>query len=402
MKRDRMNVLAALLAAVIVLTGFGVLHIYRASHQSEQKTLKIGFVLDGDGSTAYTANFMLAVNQFTAYFGDRIEVTERFQVPYEAAERVIGELTGEGCGMIVTNSYGYSEAAKRAAERNPSVQFCQATGDNANTAPVLPNYHTFMGRIAEGRYACGVVAGRKLTAMIESGEITAEEAVIGYVAAFPVAEVISGYTAFLLGVRSQCPSAVMRVRYTNAWSDYADEKRAAEKLILEGCRVIAQHSDTIGPALVCENTAVGHRVYHVGYNRDMTEVAPTVSLISARTDWSPYLIAAVDAILSEGRIETYAGGSVHGNDAGGGFAEGWVSLYQLNEAAVPSDCEALLRETVQALKDGKVQIFSGAYTGADPNDPSDVYDLRTPYPENAVSSAPTFHYVLRDVITVDE
>ncbi len=401
MKRDLMHVLAAFLAAVIALAGFGVRHFYRASHQAEQKKLKIGFVLDGDDSTAYTANFMHAVNQLTAYFGSRIETTERFQVPYEAAERVIGALVDDGCCMIVTNSYGYCEAAKRAAERYPSVQFCQATGDNANTAPVLPNYHTFMGRIAEGRYACGVVAGRKLAAMIESGEVTAEEAVIGYVAAFPVPEVISGYTAFLLGARSQCPEAVMRVRYTNTWSDYADEKRAAEKLILAGCRLIAQHSDTIGPALVCENTAIGYRVYHVGYNRDMTDVAPTASLISARTDWSPYLIAAAEAILSDGRIENFAGASVHGNDAGGGFAEGWVSLYQLNEAAVPSDCDALLRETVQALKEGKVQIFSGEYTGVDPNDASDVYDLRTPYPENAVSSAPTFHYVLRDVITVD-
>lgn len=91
-----------------------------------------------------------------------------------------------------------------------------------------------------------------------------------------------------------------------------------------------------------------------GHNRDMTDVAPTASLISARTDWSPYLIAAAEAILSDGRIENFAGASVHGNDAGGGFAEGWVSLFQLNEAAVPSDCDALLCETVQALKEGKV------------------------------------------------
>ena len=103
--------------------------------------------------------------------------------------------------------------------------------------------------------------------LIKEGVITEQQAKIGYVAAYPYAEVISGYTAFLLGVRSVVPEAVMTVRYTNKWNDYRTEKKYAKDLIDEGCVIISQHSDTAGPATACEETAAGTPVYPVSYTQ---------------------------------------------------------------------------------------------------------------------------------------
>src|SRR5699024_8245098 len=149
----------------------------------------------------------------------------------------------------------------QAAAEYPDIQFCHATG-TAASASELTNVHNYFTAIYEARYVSGVVAGMKLNQMIEDGAITAETAKIGYVGAFPFAEVISGYTSFFLGARSVCPSATMEVRCTNSWSDMALEKETAEALIADGCVLISQHSDTVGPATACE--AAGVPI--VGYN----------------------------------------------------------------------------------------------------------------------------------------
>ena len=142
----------------------------------------------------------------------------------------------------------YGEKTKEYAEAYPEIQFCQATCSNANEEPVLKNYHTFMGNIYQGRYISGVVAGMKLQELIEDGEITPGQAKAGYIGAYSCAEVISGYTAFFLGIRSVVPGATMTVRYTNTWGNHLLEKECAKKLIDEGCVIISQHSDTAGPA----------------------------------------------------------------------------------------------------------------------------------------------------------
>ena len=162
-----------------------------------------------------------------------------------------------GCDLIFTTSYNYGTVTKEFAEKYPGIEFCMATCANANEEPVLKNYHTFMGKIYQGRYTAGVAAGMKMKELIKEGVITEQQAKIGYVAAYPYAEVISGYTAFLLGVRSVVPDAVMTVRYTNKWNDYRTEKKYAKGLIDEGCVIISQHSDTAGPATACEETAAG-------------------------------------------------------------------------------------------------------------------------------------------------
>ena len=126
------------------------------------------------------------------------------------------ELISENCDIIFSTSYGFGESVKKAAEKNPHIQFCQATCSNANEEPILKNYHTFMGKIFEGRYVSGVIAGLKLQELINQKKITKEQAKIGYVGAFPLPEVISGYTAFILGIKSIVPEADTNETYCHS------------------------------------------------------------------------------------------------------------------------------------------------------------------------------------------
>ena len=243
---------------------------------------------------------------------------------------------------------------------------------------------------------------RYLEELIENGVITKEQAKIGYVAAYPYAEVISGYTAFFLGIRSEVKDATMTVMYTNSWSDYAAEKRCAERLIKEGCVVISQHSDTYGPAVACEETEAGKVIYHVGYNQSMADVAPTTYLVGSKINWEPYIVSAVQAVLEDKKIENTVKGNVNGNDIGAGFDEGWVQMLELNELIAAKGSKEKMEAVIKELKKGKIEVFKGDYLGVNPQDETDTYDLKKGYQENKNCSAPTFYYILKDVITVEE
>ena len=290
---------------------------------------------------------------------------------------------------------------KTYAEAYPDIQFCQATCANANTDPVLSNYHTFMGAIYQGRYISGVVAGMKLAELIDDGRINADEAKVGYVGAYPYAEVISGYTAFFLGVRSVVPEATMTVRYTNTWDDYILEKKCAKDLINEGCIILSQHSDTTGPAVACEETDKDREVYIASYNQSMADVAPTTYLTGCKINWIPYMCEAVDAVVNERDIEQTVNGNVNGRDIGAGFDEGWVEMLELNEVVAADGTAEKVDELVEGFQSGNIHVFQGNYTGVNPDDPDDTYDLNNEYIENKNCSAPTFAYILKDVIVVE-
>jgi basic membrane protein A len=294
--------IAGLLTCILVIA-VAVCHHFWNNGESQKNSIKVGFVYVGDESTAYTANFIRAQTAIKDTYGDNVVIEAKYNVSESKVETPLMELIESGCDLIFTTSYGYGEKTKEIAEQYPNVQFCQATCSNANENPVSENYHTYMGAVYQGRYVSGVVAGMKLKELIEDGVITQEEAKVGYVAAYPYAEVISGYTAFFLGVRSVVPDAVMTVAYADSWSNYTEEKRLAEELIKDGCVIISQHSDTAGPAVACEKMSGKYTVYHVGYNQSMTDVAPTTSLISCRINWTLYELAAVQAVLNGDKIE---------------------------------------------------------------------------------------------------
>ena len=394
-KRILIWVLVACLVSATVFYGY-----YRVSvvNTRGKDHVNAGFILIGDESTPYSANFIRAIDAMEMQLGDRVSVSIKSNVAVDDAEAAIRELCEIGCDIVITNSYEYGFTAKALAPDYPDIQFCSATCDNANEEPVLDNYHTFMGEIAEGWYVSGLVAGTKLNELIDSGTITPEEAWIGEVGAYPYAEVVSGFTAFLLGARQVCPTARLKVRYIYSWSNYTLERECASRLINEGCVIITQATDTIGPAVECENARVTHPVFHVSYNQSMTDVAPTTSITGSRIDWSPYICGAVEAVLEEKLIEDAVSGNVHGNDIGAGFEKGWVRMLELNSSIAPAGSEETVRQAIEDIISGKSHIFQGDYLAVDPNDPNDVWDLNTEYLENANASAPSFHYILQDIV----
>lgn len=396
MKRVYITTIATALAVLAVFTG---IHFFR-NRAPEVDMLKVGFILESDNSTPYTYNFALAQTFLEREYPGRVQILVRSNVPDTDTEGPLRDLVRQGCGIIFANNY--SDQVYAMALEYPKVQFCQASFPDAHVNEDADNFHTFNAEIYQGRYISGIVAGMKLREMIDNGVITADQALVGFVGGFPTPEVISGYTAFLLGVRSVAPEATMRVRYIGTWCNYSKEKASAKALIEEGCVIICQHTNTFGPAMACEEAAATRKVYHVGYNQSMIDTAPATSLVSVRINWTPYIAQAVGAVLESKSIEKVVGGRAHGNDMGAGFDEGWVEILELNEHIAANGTQERINRAVEAFKKGGVSVFKGNYTGTDPDNPDDTCDLSKGYSENADHSFPTFHYVLDDVITVEE
>jgi len=365
-----------------------------------KENIKVGFIYNGDAGTAYTNNFILAEEDIRKQFGDSVEFSARYNVSESEAESQLQELVNENCDIIFATSYGYGEKTKEMAGKYPDIQFCQATCLNANDDPYYSNYHNYMGAVYQGRYVAGVVAGMKMKELIDKGELKKEEAKAGYVGAYPYPEVISGYTAFFLGIRSVVPEAVMSVKYTNSWNNYSLEKKYAKELIEEGCVIISQHSDTAGPSMACEQMRHDYQVYHVGYNQSMTDIAPSTSLFSFRINWGYYETAAVQAVMRGKKIEDMIDGNVNGNDAWAGFDKGWIQTLDINEIIAADDTKEKINEVIRQFKNNELNVFQGDYIGVNPFDETDVIDLKKGYIENEKTSAPTFNYVLKDVITI--
>lgn len=348
----------------------------------------------GDETEAYTANFIAAENAIADTYGDKVECIAKYNVAEDAVEDPVRELCDTGCGIIFTTSFGYGATVKELAAEYPDIQFCQATCADAAEEPVVSNYHNYMGEIYQGRYVAGIVAGMKLQEMIDNGTITADQAKIGYVAAFDYAEVISGYTAFLMGVRSIVPDATMEVQYAGTWGDFDTEKTMATALIEDGCVIISQHSDTEGPAKACEDAhAKGTEVYCVSYNQDMTDVAPNTCLISSRQDYAPYEVAAVQAVMDGTELPV---------DQHAGFDEGWVAMTPLNTAIAAEGTQEKIDEVEASFKDHSLKatdVFKGPYTATNPYT-NETIDLTDGFEENATQSAPAFGYVINDIITI--
>lgn len=386
-------VCALVLAAAALLTGYW-------DDTPNHGILKVGFVYSEDESTPYTANFVMAQRALQTEYAGKIEVEFRSNVLARESEQPMRDLIRNGCRILFINMD--TDIPITLAREFPEVTFCQASMPNISIEGAPDNYHTFNGEIYQARYASGVVAGMKLRQLLDSGAVLARDAFVGYVAANSTAEVVSGYTAFILGVRSVAPEAVMRVRYTGSWSNYNEEKKQAKELIDEGCVIIAQHVNTMAPAVACEEAAAaGRRVYHVGYHQSMMDVAPSSTLVSIRTNWAPYMIQAVQAVMENREIEDTVTGNVHGKDMSAGFDAGWVELLEMNRFVIAEGTEAKIEKTIDAMKKGKVKVFFGNYTGVNPMNPADTIDLNTEYIENRYSSRPSFCYILKDCVLIE-
>ena len=384
---------AVVLAAASILSGFW-------KDPQSANVLKVGFVYSEDESTPYTANFVKAQRAVEEEYGNKVEVYIKSNVLNRESEQPIRDLIRDGVKVIFINMD--TDIPVTLAREFPQVQFCQASMPTISIEGTPENYHTFNGEIYQARYVSGVAAGMKLRQLLDSGALLPQDALVGYVGANSTTEVISGYTAFLLGVRSVAPEATMRVRYTGSWSNYAAEKEQTRELIKEGCVIIAQHVNTAAPAVVCEEAiSAGQTVYHVGYHQSMMDVAPSCALVSIRTNWAPYILQAVQAVMDGQTIENAVEAHAHGRDLSAGFEYGWVELVELNKFIAAEGTQEKIDNVIEGLKKGRIKVFSGNYIGENPLNAADVIDLNNGYTENQYSSNPSFGYVLRDVITVE-
>ena len=186
----------------------------------DEGEFKVGLICLHDESSTYDANFIDSMYRALDNLGlqrDQLELVTGVKEDnscYEAATDL-----ASSCEIVFADSFGHEKYLLKAAQENEDVYFCHSTGTKAHTAG-LDNFFNAFASIYEGRYLAGVAAGMKINEMITNGDITAEQAKVGYVGAYPYAEVVSGYTAFYLGVKSEVPTATMSVRYTSSWYDY--------------------------------------------------------------------------------------------------------------------------------------------------------------------------------------
>ena len=308
--------------------------------------IKVGYIYVGDENEGYTAAHYEGAKEMAAALGldMNTQVIVKWNVPEtEEAYDAAVDLAEAGCNIIFANSFSHESYVMQAASEYPDVQFCHATGFQAASSG-LSNMHNYFTSIYEARYVSGVVAGLKLNEMIADGTVTEDACKIGYVGAFPYAEVISGYTSFFLGVRSVCPSATMDVKFTNSWASFDLEKEAAEALVAQGCVLIAQHADTTGAPTACQ--ALG--VPCVGYNVSMNEVAPDSALTSSSNNWGIYNTYAVKSVIDGTPIDV---------DWCQGLAQGAVLITELNEKTVAEGTADKVAEVEAAIIDGSTHVF---------------------------------------------
>ena len=311
----------------------------------EEKSVKVGFIFLHDENSTYDLNFLNAAKEACAKLG--VEAVFRTNIPegqecYDAA----ADLAEDGCDIVFADSFGHESFMIEAAKEFPEVQFCHATGTKAHTEN-LANYHNAFATIYEGRYLAGVAAGLKLNEMIAKGEFTAEEAKIGYVGAFPYAEVKSGYTSFFLGARSVCPTVTMEVTFTNSWYDEALEKEGAQMLIQRDCKLISQHADSMGAPTACEVA----NVPNVSYNGSTVSACPNTFIVSSRINWAPYYEYIINCVRNGEEIAA---------DWTGTIATGSVELSEVNLAAAAEGTVEELEKVKAGLEDGSIKVFDTA------------------------------------------
>ena len=335
----------ALVLALAVMTS-GLFAAKKEKKSKKTPAFKVGVIYIGDENEGYTEAHMKGIAEMKKALGlSDSQVIEKKGIPEsEKAYDAAVDLAEQGCTYIIATSFGHESYLIQAAKEYPKIVFAHATGYQAAMSG-LKNMHNFMPSIYQARYVSGIVAGLKLNEMIASKKIKASEAKIGYVGAYPYAEVVSGYTSFFLGARSVCPSATMEVRYTNSWADMSLEKETAEALIAAKCVLISQHADTTGAPSACQ----AHGVPCVGYNVDRTAVAPDSALTSAAMNWGAFYTISAKAVMNGQGFDV---------EWSKGYEEGAVYITKINSKVATSDAQAKTEAAEKAIKAGTLKVFN--------------------------------------------
>ena len=270
------------------------------------------------------------------HFGDKLETAYLESVPEGAdTERALERLARSGCDIIFATSFGFMDGTNAVAGRFPDIKFEHATGFKREH----PNVSTYNSKFHEGRYVQGVIAAK----MSKAG-------VAGYIASFPIPEVVMGIDAFVLGAQSVNPDFKLKVVWANTWFDAGKEADAAKALIDQGVDIITQHTDSTAPLQV----AAERGIKAFGQATDMIKFGPETQLTAIVDDWGPYYIERIQKVMD---------GTWEQSDIWGGMKEGHVVMAPYTN--MPDDVKALAEETEAKIKSGEFNPFTGPVTKQD-------------------------------------
>ena len=318
----------SLLQASLALPAAGLLP--RAAGAAEP--FKVGFIYVAPiGDAGWTYQHELGRKALVAALGDAVKTTYVENVPEEGAdaERVIRKLATEGNKLIYTTSFGFMNPTLKVAAAFPKVDFDHCTGYKR-----AKNVGTYSARFYEGRYLTGIIAGR----MTKSN-------VIGYVAAFPIPEVVQGINAVTLAARSVNPKVEVKVVFVSSWFDPGKERAAADTLISQGADVVMHHTDSTAVVQAGEEKGV----WSMGYDSDMSKFGPKSHLTAVTMVWDQYYIDKTKAAMA---------GTWKSDDVWGGLKAGMVKLAPLNPA-IPDAVKTEVADVQSKIEAGTLMPFMG-------------------------------------------
>ena len=293
--------------------------------------LKVAFVYVGPIDHAgWTYSHDQGRKYLEKQLGDKVETSYVESVAEGAdAERVITRLARQGNKLIFTTSFGYMNPTLKVAKKFPDVKFEHASGYKR-----AKNVGTYFNRVYQGRYLTGMVAGM----MTKSNQL-------GYVASFPIPEVIRGINAFTLGARAVNPKAEVKVVWVSSWYDPGKESEAANTMINMGVDVVTQHTDSGGPISAAERKGV----YAIGYHSDMSVYSKKSHLTATEHNWGPHYVAKAKAVLN---------GTWKSEDVWGGLSDNALDLASYNKNT-PKAVRAVVDHAKSLIAEGKLHPFAG-------------------------------------------
>ena len=318
--------------------------------QQETKTadsgsMKVGDLLSSDGDAPDTVARVQGIRKMQEQTGikdDQIIIKE--SVKKSDCEKKATELAEKGCSIIFSENPEFESVLEETAKKYPKVQFCQEGGKLAKDSE-LSNFHNYDTRIYEAYHVAGLVAGIKLNHLLDKGDISAEDCVIGFVAYEKNAKTTSCINAFYLGVERACSQSSVLVRYVGKRGVYDADGKAARQLIAAGVKMMAQYTYTTAVATVCAENDTPL----IGNDINLISTAPKDALTSAISDWSVYYIYAVNKVLKDKEIAT---------DWTAGYAENAVVLSQLNDEHISDGTVEKVAELEKNLRAGNAKVFN--------------------------------------------
>jgi simple sugar transport system substrate-binding protein len=293
--------------------------------------LKVGFVyVSPVGDAGWTSQHNAGRLALEKALGDKVKTSFVEKVPEGAdAERVIRDLAQQGNTLIFTTSFGFMNPTIKVAEEFPNAKFEHATGYKT-----AANVNTYNARFYEGRYLAGMVAGK----MSKTGTM-------GYVAAFPIPEVLQGINAFTLGARAVNPKAQVRVVWVNSWYDPGKERDAANTLMGQGADVVTHHTDSTATVAVAEERGK----MAIAYHSDMRKFGPNAQLAAVTHHWGDYYTARAKAVMD---------GTWKVAPVWGGIKEGFIKLEGLSDK-LPKELVDDVKKREDEMRAGTFHPFSG-------------------------------------------